>query len=146
MYHESCDAHVPRPCNSRLGSYTPGNKFCIQCLVRQQFPQPLRSLKHPSFNRDNTTCIYHHRRITYRKHIAVLTHAILGAEKTSLVHVRHQVGTSYRAGIFPTLCTGLILYVIGIFIVTIFIFFIFIINSFLFRGFIFEFLNSIRRN
>jgi len=47
--------------------------------------------------------------------------AILRVDKKSLVHVRHQVGTSYRTDIFPTILTGLILNEIIIFIVIIFI-------------------------
>ena len=79
------------------------------------------------------------------QHIVVLTDAILRIEKMSLVNIRHQVGTSYRTEIFPTVRTGLILYEIVIIVVTIFIIIIIIIYRFLFRRFIFLIFNSRRR-
>jgi len=113
-----------------------GDIFRIHFVARQQFSQSLRSLKHSVLNRDNTTGIEHYRRIAYHKYITVLTDAILRVEKTSLLHVRHQVGTSYRTDIFPTILTGLILKEISIFIVIIFVVIVLHLNTFLSRRFV----------
>ena len=122
-----------------------GDKFHIHFRARLQFPQSLRTLKYSFLNRDTTTGIDHYLRITYHNYISVLTDAVLCDAKTSLVHVRHQVGTSYRTEIFPTVRTGLILYEIVIIVVIIFIIIIIIIYRFLFRRFIFLIFNSRRR-
>ena len=108
--------------------------------MRQQFPLAIRYLKHSVIYRDITTGIDQYRVIAYHKHISVLTDAILSVEKTSLVHVRHQVGTSYRSDIFPAILTGLILNEIIIFIVIIFFVIIIFLNTLFFAA---TYLNSL---
>jgi len=103
-----------------------GDIFRIHFHARRQFSQAFQCLKHSVLNRDITTGIDHYRGITIHKYITILTDAILRVEKTSLVHVRHQVGTSYMTDIFPTILTCLILNEMIIFIVIIF----FVINIF----------------
>ena len=107
-----------------------GDNFRVHILARQQFPQALRSLKHSVLYRDITTGIDQYRGIAYHKRITVLTDPYC---VSSLVHVRHRVGTSYRTDIFPTILTGLILNEIIIIIVIIIII---LLNTFFFRRFI----------
>ena len=103
-----------------------GDIFRVHFLARQQFPQTLPALKHSVLNRDNTFGIDQYRGIAYQKHITLFTDAIMSVERTSLVHVGHQVGTGYRTDILPTILKGLILYEI-----------IIILFLILFRRFIF---------
>ena len=110
------------------------DKFRIHIVASQQFPKSLRSLKHSVLNRYITAGIDHYRRIAYHKYNTILTDAILRVEKASLLHVGHQVGTSYRTDIFPTILTGLILNEINIFNLIIFVFIVIFRNTFYFAG------------
>ena len=111
-----------------------GDSFSVHVLARQQLPQTLRALKHSVLYSYITTGIDQYRRVAYHKRITLLTDAILRVDKPSLVHVRHQVGTSSRPEIFPTILAGLVLNEIIIVIGIIFV--IIIVNTILFRRFI----------
>jgi len=67
-------------------------------------------------NRYIAISTYYYRRITYYKNFTILTDTVLRIEKTPLVDIGYQLGTSYGADIFPTVLLCLYKIVIRIII------------------------------